>query len=82
MTNPLFWFQKMSADEKEHFEPILILVQVELRKNKSTAYQESTFSLAPNNMSNFQPNIKTDLLEICTLMHRNCDFMHKYVFNN
>ena len=82
MTNLLPWFQKIRADEKEHFSPILILVQVELPKNDSTTYQESTFSVAATNMSNFQPNIKSDLLEIRILMHRNFYFMHKHVFNN
>ena len=33
MTNPVLCFQKMSADEKERFKPILILVQIELPKN-------------------------------------------------
>ena len=82
MTNPLLWFQKMSAEEKERFKPILILVQIELPKNESTAYQESTFSVAANNMSNFQTNMRSELLERRTLMHQNCDFMHKYVFKN
>ena len=81
-TNPLLWFQKMSADEKERFKPILILVQVELPKNKSTAYKESTSPVAANNMSNFQTNMKSDLLKRHTLMHQNRDFMHKHVFNN
>ena len=63
MTNPLLWFQKMSADEKEHFKPILILVQTELPKNVSTAYQQSTFLVAANNMSNFQTNMRYKLLE-------------------
>ena len=82
MTNPLLWFQKMSADENEHFKPILILVQIELPKNESTAYQESTLSVAVNKMSNFQTNMVSELLERRTLMHRSRDFMHKYVFNN
>ena len=73
---------KISADEKESFKPIIILVQVELPKNESTAYQESTFSVPANTMSNFQTNMKYNLLEICTLMHRNHYFMHKHVFNN
>ena len=47
ITNPLLWSQKMSADEKERFKPILILVQIELPKNELTAYQESTFRLLP-----------------------------------
>ena len=47
----------MSVDEKERFKPILILVQVELPKNELTAYQESTFLVAVNNMSKFQTNI-------------------------
>ena len=63
MTNPLLWFQKMSADKKERFKPILILVQIELPKNESTAYQESNFLVAANNMSNFQKNMKSKLLE-------------------
>ena len=82
MNNPLLWFQKMSADENERFKPILILMQVELPKNESTAYQESMFKVAANNMSNFQTNIKSYLFEIRTLMHQNRDFMHKHVFNN
>ena len=82
MTNPLLWFQKISVDEKERFKPILILVQIDLPKNESTAYQESNFSVAANNMSNFQTNMRFKLLERRTLMHRNRDFMHKYVFNN
>ena len=69
MTNPLLWFQKMSADEKERFKPILILVQIELPKNESTAYQESTFWVPANNIFNFQTNIKSDILERLTLMH-------------
>ena len=43
----------MSADEKERFKPILIIVQAEIPKKYSTAYQESTFSVSANNMSNF-----------------------------
>ena len=82
MTNPLLWFQKMSADEREHFKPIMFLVQIELPKNKSTAYQESNVLVAANNMSNFQTNMRSKLLERRTLMHQNRDFMHKYVFNN
>ena len=82
MTNPLLWFQKMSADERESFKPIMILMQIELPKNESTAYQESIFLVAANNMSNFQTNMRSELLERCTLMHQNCDFVHKYVFNN
>ena len=73
---------KISADEKESFKPIIILVQVELPKNESTAYQESTFLVPANTMSNFQTNMKYNLLEICTLMHRNHYFMYKHVFNN
>ena len=38
MTDPLLWFQKMSAYEKEGFKVIIILVQVNLPKNKLTAY--------------------------------------------
>ena len=57
----------------------MILVQVKLPENESTAYQYSTFSVAAKNMSNFQTNIKSDLLERCTLMHQNIDFMHKHV---
>ena len=72
----------MSADERDHFKLIMILVQVELPKNESTAYQESNFLVAANNMSNFQKNMKSDLLERRTLMHKNHDFMHKHVFNN
>ena len=53
MTNPLPWFQKMSADTMERFKPILIPVHIEFPKNESTAYQESTFSIVANNMSNF-----------------------------
>ena len=53
---------KMSAYEKERFKPILTLVQIELTKNESTAYQESTFSVAANNMSNFQTNMRSELL--------------------
>ena len=71
----------MGADEKERCKPILILVQVELPKNGLTAYQESTFVVAANSMSNFQKNMKSDLLERRTLMHQDCDFMHKHVFN-
>ena len=82
MTDPLLWFQKMSADEKERFEPIMILVQIELPKNDSTAYQQSTFLIADNNMSNFQTNMRSKLLERRTLMHQNCDFIHKHVFRN
>ena len=82
MKYPLLWLQKMSADEKEHFKPIIILIQFELPKNESTAYQESTFLVAANNMSNFQTNMRSKLLERRTLMHQNCDFMHKCVFNN
>ena len=73
---------KTSADEKERFDPILILVHVKLPKNKSTAYQESTFSVTANNMSNFQTKMKSKLLDRHTLMHQNRDFMHKHVFNN
>ena len=72
----------MSADEKERFKPILILVQAKITKNESTTYQESNFSVAANNMYNFHTNIKSDLLERRTLMHRNRDFIHKHVFNN
>ena len=82
MTSPLLWFQKIIADEKERFNPILILVQVELSKNELTTYQESNFSVAVNNMSNFQTNMKYELLERRTLMHINHDFMHKHVFSN
>ena len=82
MTNLLLWFQKMSVDEKEHFKPIMFLVQIEIPKNKSTAYQESNVLVSDNNMSNFQTNMRSELLERRTLMHRNRDFMHKYVFNN
>ena len=82
MTNPLLWFQKMSADEKERFKPILILMHIELPKNESTSYQELNFSVPANNMSNFQTNMRYKLLERRTLMHQNRDFMHKYVFNN
>ena len=78
----LLWFQKTSADKKERFKTILIKVQIELPKNESTAYQESNFSVASNNMSNFQTNMISELLERRTLMHRNRDFMHKYLFNN
>ena len=77
-----FGSKKRSADEKERFKPILILVHIELPKNESTAYQESTFSVAANNMSNFQTNMISELLERRTLLHQNRDFMHKYVFNN
>ena len=82
MTNPLLWFQKMSSDEKERFNPILILVQFKLPKNELAAYQESIFSVASNNMSNFQTKMKYDLLERHTPMHQNYDFVHKHVFNN
>ena len=82
MTNPLLWFQKMSADEKERFKPIMTLVQIELPKNESTAYQESNFSVAANNMSKFQTNMRSELLERRTLMHQNRDFVHKYMFKN
>ena len=82
MTYPLLWFQKMSADEKERFKPIITLVQVELPKNESTSYQELTFSVAANNMPNFQTKMKSDLTERRTSMHRYRDFMHKHVFNN
>ena len=82
MTNLLLWFQKMSADEKGHFKPILILVQVKLPKNESTGYQESKFSVDAKNISNSQTSMKSYLLERRTLMHRNRDFMHNHVFNN
>ena len=82
MTNPLLWFQKNNADEKEHFKRIIILVQFEIPKNKSTAYQESNFSVASNNMSNFHTKIKSKLLERRTLMHWNRGFIHKHMFNN
>ena len=72
----------MSADEKERFKPILILMQVELPKNDLTAYKESNFSVAANNMSNFQRNMKSNLLERHTLIHQNRDFKHRHVFNN
>ena len=62
MASPLLWFQKMGADEKERFKPIMILMQVELPKNNSTSYQESTFLVTSNSMSNFQTNIKSKLL--------------------
>ena len=39
MTNPLLWYQKISADENNSLKPIIILVQVKLPKNESTAYQ-------------------------------------------
>ena len=81
MTNPLPWSQTISVDENYRFKPILILVQVELPKNESNAYQELTFSSAANNMFNFQTKMKSDILEIRTLMHQNPDFMHKHVFN-
>ena len=76
MINPLLWFQKLSAEEKDRFKPIMIRVQVELPKHESTDDQESTFLVAANNMFNFQTKMKSDLLERCTLMHQNCDFMH------
>ena len=60
----------------------MIVVQAELPKNELTTYQESTFLVAVNNMSNFQTKMKYNLLERRTLMHQNCDFMHKHVFNN
>ena len=82
MNNPLLWFQKMSADEKASFNPIMILMQIDLPKNESTAYQESTFSVAANNMYNFQTNMRSELLERRTFMHQNRDFMHTHVFNN
>ena len=82
MTNPLLWFQKMNAYGKECFKTILILVQVKLPKNESTAYQESTFSVADNSMSNFQKNMISNLLERRTLTHWNCDLMNKHVFKN
>ena len=44
ITNPLLWSQKMIADLNERFNPIMILIQAELPKNESTAYQESIFS--------------------------------------
>ena len=72
----------MNVDGKDCFKPIMILVQVELPKNELTAYQEETFSVASNNMSNFQTNMKSDLLERLTLMHRYRYFMHKHMFNN
>ena len=59
MTNPFFWIQKTSADEKERFKPILILVHIEIPKNESTAYQELTFLVSTNNMSNFQTNMRS-----------------------
>ena len=52
MANPLLWSQKISADEKDSFNLILILVQVELPKNESNAYQESTFSVTAHILSN------------------------------
>ena len=76
MTNLLLWFQKISADEKDSFKTILILVQIELPKDESTAYQESNFSVAANNMSNFQTNMRSELLERRTLIHQNRDFVH------
>ena len=82
MTNQLLWFQKMSADEKERFKPIIILVYVDLPKNELTAYQESMFFVDANNMSNFQTKMISDLFERCKLMHQNRDFMHKHVLNN
>ena len=82
MNNSLLWFQKISANEKERFKPIMILVQIEIPKKESTTYQESNFLVAVNNMSNFQTKMKSNLLERRTLMHRNFNFMHKHVFNN
>ena len=72
----------MSADAKERFKPLLILVQIDLPKNELAAYQESIFSVASNNMSNFKTKMKYDLLERRTPMHQNYDFVHKHVFNN
>ena len=69
----------MNVDGKDCFKPIMILVQVELPKNESNAYQESDFSISANNRYNFQTNMKSDLLERRTLMHRNRDFMHIHV---
>ena len=82
MTNLLLWFPKTSAEEKERFKPILILVHIELPKSESNAYQESDFLVAANNMSNFQTNMISELLERRIRMHQNRDFMHKHVFNN
>ena len=82
MNNPLLWFQKIRVDKKERFKPILILVHIKLPKNESTAYQESKFSVDANNMSNFQTNMKSELLERRTLMHQSRDFVHKHVFKN
>ena len=33
ITNPLLWFQKINADEKDHYKLIIILVQVDLPGN-------------------------------------------------
>ena len=73
---------QISADKKERFKKIQIILQVKLLKNELTAYQGSTFSVAANNMSNFQTNMKSNLLERRTLMHQNRDFMHKHVLKN
>ena len=62
---------QMSADKKERSKTIQIILQVELLKNELTAYQGSTFLVAANNMSNFQKNMKSELLERCTVMHQN-----------
>ena len=60
---------QISADKKERLKPTLIIVQVELLINELTAYQGSTFLVAANNMSNFQTNMKSTLLERRTPMH-------------
>ena len=73
---------QISADKKERSKTIQIIVQVELLKNELTAYQGSTFSVAANNMSNFQTNMKSNLLERRTLMHQYRDFMRRHVLNN
>ena len=62
MTNPLIWYQTISADEKDIFKPVLILVQVEIPKNETNAYQELAFSVAANNMSNIYTKMKSDIL--------------------
>ena len=54
MKNTLLWFQKRITDEKECFKPTLNHVQVELPKNESTAYQESTFWLLPTKCLTFR----------------------------
>ena len=82
MTILLLWLQEMSADEQEHFKTIPILVQVKFPTHELTVYPQLTFSVSANNMSDFQTKMKSDTMEKRTLMHQNCEVMHKHVFNN